>query len=286
MGFLCGPVRFETIDIILTYSIVLFYHVEPHLSWCSENIEGQISLCCKNNRKNKAWGWFSTFSCFDVFALHPILSLLWRSFFLRQHSPAGETVQFAIIFVDERFRGVLAAEDTVARDVNQSGFSLHLDANAAKDAEPQEDVDGRERHDVRDELPHRPAWNRWWLPALINKRQSWTPLQIWRTQVALPAEVLMRTHDFLWEDKGHHFPGRTLLTRGPWGVNPVFVWKWSFRDHTSRNLGDEHANKRRPGNPPAPVQNGPVSHPVWFLLPIRGVTHLLEGTCVDQHQQH
>ena len=50
---------------------------------------------------------------------------------------------------------------------------------------------------------------------------------------------------------------------------------------TSRDLGDEHARERRPGDPPAPVEDRPVVHPAWGFQPVWGVANLRERVGVE-----
>ena len=47
------------------------------------------------------------------------------------------------------------------------------------------------------------------------------------------------------------------------------------------NFCDEHANEWTPGDPPAPVEYGPVIHPLSCLFPIWCDSKLCEGICVE-----
>ena len=47
------------------------------------------------------------------------------------------------------------------------------------------------------------------------------------------------------------------------------------------NLRYEHTHEWRPGYPPTPVENGPVIHPSFGLLPIGCISQLREGICVE-----
>ena len=47
------------------------------------------------------------------------------------------------------------------------------------------------------------------------------------------------------------------------------------------DLGDEHAHERRPGDPPAPVEDRPVVHPAWRFQPVWGVANLRERVGVE-----